>query len=148
MEIIITKSRKFPLYPFRVFGISKCLKKVAEKSGYSTEAHFSSIVTGYYKCNMLIPVRPYRDFRYSRCGRSPYSESYENVYQLLGFEVPTAVVIKGPIFWDKTQCSLLKANRNFGGTCRLHLQSRRISQVRIQLEGGSKVCNMFLRNVS
>jgi hypothetical protein len=29
------------------------------------------------------------------------------------------------IFWDVTPCSLLKCNRRFGGTYRLHLQGRR-----------------------
>jgi hypothetical protein len=44
------------------------------------------------------------------------------------FEILTAVVIKSSIFWDISSCSLLKVNRRFGGTCRLHLQGRRISQ--------------------
>jgi hypothetical protein len=35
-------------------------------------------------------------------------------------------------FWDITLCSPLKVNRHFGGTCRLHLQGRRISQARNQ----------------
>jgi hypothetical protein len=39
----------------------------------------------------------------------------------LGFEVPTAVVIKSYISWDITLCSPLKVNRRFGGTCHLHL---------------------------
>jgi hypothetical protein len=43
----------------------------------------------------------------------------------LGFEVFTAVVMKGIIFWDVTPCSLLSCNRRFGGTYRLHLQGRR-----------------------
>jgi hypothetical protein len=34
--------------------------------------------------------------------------------------------------------SSLKLNRNFGGTCRPHLQSRRISEVRNQLAADSK----------
>jgi hypothetical protein len=43
----------------------------------------------------------------------------------VGFEVLTAVVIKSTIFWGITPCSPLKVNRRFGGTYRLHLQSRR-----------------------
>jgi hypothetical protein len=38
------------------------------------------------------------------------------------------------IFWDITPYSLKKVNRRFGRTCRLHLQSRRISQARNQRE--------------
>jgi hypothetical protein len=53
----------------------------------------------------------------------------------VGFEVLTAVVMKSKIFWDITPCSPLKFNRHFGGTCRLHLQGRRISQARNQREG-------------
>jgi hypothetical protein len=32
------------------------------------------------------------------------------------FEVPTAVVMKGTIFWDITRCSSLKVIQRFGGT--------------------------------
>jgi hypothetical protein len=35
------------------------------------------------------------------------------------------VVINNYIFWDIKSCSPLKVNRNFGGICRLHFQSRR-----------------------
>jgi hypothetical protein len=42
--------------------------------------------------------------------------------------------MKSSIFWDITPCSPLKVNRRFGGTCRLHLQSRRISRTRNQRE--------------
>jgi hypothetical protein len=38
---------------------------------------------------------------------------------LAGFEVLTAVVMKGTIFWDITPCSPLSVNRRFGGTYRL-----------------------------
>jgi hypothetical protein len=48
----------------------------------------------------------------------------------IGFEVLTAVVMKSSVFWDITPCSSLKVNRCFGGTCRLHLQDRIISQER------------------
>jgi hypothetical protein len=40
--------------------------------------------------------------------------------------------------WDITPCSSLKVNRRFGGTYRLHLQCRRISQARNQREVGGK----------
>jgi hypothetical protein len=36
--------------------------------------------------------------------------------------------MKDTVFWDITPCSLLKVSRRFGGTCRLHLQGRRISR--------------------
>jgi hypothetical protein len=42
--------------------------------------------------------------------------------------------VKSCIFWDITPCNPLKVNRRFGGTCRLHLQGRRISQARNQSE--------------
>jgi hypothetical protein len=42
--------------------------------------------------------------------------------------------LKRSVFWNITPCSLLKVNRRFGGTCRLHLQGRRISQARNQCE--------------
>jgi hypothetical protein len=35
--------------------------------------------------------------------------------------------MKSTVFWDITQCSPLKVNRRFGGTCRLHLQDARIN---------------------
>jgi hypothetical protein len=40
--------------------------------------------------------------------------------------------INNPVFWDTTPCSPLKVNRRFGETCRLQLQSRRISEGRNQ----------------
>jgi hypothetical protein len=73
-------------------------------------------------------------------------------YLRVGFEVLTAVVMKSSIFWDITPCSPLKVNRSFGGTCRFHLQGRKISLARNQREsrwqadpedGGY----MFLENV-
>jgi hypothetical protein len=42
--------------------------------------------------------------------------------------------MKSSIFWDITPCSLLKVNRRFGGTCRHHLQVRRIGRTRNQRE--------------
>jgi hypothetical protein len=42
--------------------------------------------------------------------------------------------LKSSIFWDKTPCSPLKVNRRFGGIYRLHLEDRRISQVRNNCE--------------
>jgi hypothetical protein len=54
------------------------------------------------------------------------------------FEVLTAVVIKSSVFWDITSCNPLKFGQRFGGICRLHLQDRRISQVRNQHEACSK----------
>jgi hypothetical protein len=69
------------------------------------------------------------------------------------------LAMKSSIFWDITPYSPLKVNRRFGGTCCLHLQSRRISRGSLQLttcfhagfllvlfdpeDGGF----MFLRNV-
>jgi hypothetical protein len=50
------------------------------------------------------------------------------VYVIVGFEVLKAVIMKGPIFWDITSCSPLKVNGRFGGTYRLHLQSRNMRQ--------------------
>jgi hypothetical protein len=41
----------------------------------------------------------------------------------VGFEILTAAAIKSSIFWGVT---LLKVNTNFGGTCRIHLQGKRI----------------------
>jgi hypothetical protein len=45
--------------------------------------------------------------------------------------------IKSSIFCVKTPCSPLKVNRQFGRTCRLHLQGRKIRQARNQSEAGS-----------
>jgi hypothetical protein len=48
------------------------------------------------------------------------------------------VVMKSSIFWDITPYSPLKVNRRLGGTCRLHLQGRRINQARNKREADSK----------
>jgi hypothetical protein len=59
----------------------------------------------------------------------------------VGFEVLTAVVMKSSIFWDITPCSLLKVNRSFGGTYRLHLQGWKISRARTSVKAGGKQSN-------
>jgi hypothetical protein len=65
-------------------------------------------------------------------------------------DVLTAVVMKSSIYWDTTPCSLLKDNRRFEGTRRLHFQDRRISQA-INLRGlfvdPEDRGDTFLRNV-
>jgi hypothetical protein len=40
--------------------------------------------------------------------------------------------MRSPIFCNTTQCSPLKVNRHFRGTCDLHFQGRKISQARNQ----------------
>jgi hypothetical protein len=45
---------------------------------------------------------------------------------------------KSSIFWYITPCSLLKVKHRFGETCELHLQHRRTSQERKQLEADKK----------
>jgi hypothetical protein len=47
-------------------------------------------------------------------------------WSYVGSEVLRVVGMKSVVFWDMTPCSSLKVNRCFGGTYRLHLQSRRI----------------------
>jgi hypothetical protein len=57
------------------------------------------------------------------------------------------------IFWDITPYNPLKVNGHFGGTCRLHLQDRRISHARNEHDASSKqnsackLLKVFLRNV-
>jgi hypothetical protein len=48
----------------------------------------------------------------------------------------TLSTLKSFISWDIKPCSSLKLSRRFGGTCRLHLQGRRISQARNQHKAG------------
>jgi hypothetical protein len=50
----------------------------------------------------------------------------------VGFEFLTAVVMKSSVIWDITPCSPSKGNRYCGGTCRLHLQGRRMCRARNQ----------------
>jgi hypothetical protein len=56
----------------------------------------------------------------------------------VGFEVFTAVVMKGINFWDMTPCSLLSFNRRFGGKYRLHLQGRRNRFSKTSKQAGGK----------
>jgi hypothetical protein len=63
--------------------------------------------------------------------------------------------MKSSIFWDTMLCSAVKV-KHFGGTCRLHLQARRMSQARNRRESRCQAegvlfdiedgCGMFLRN--
>jgi hypothetical protein len=50
-------------------------------------------------------------------------------------------ILKNSVLWDIAPCNLLKVERLFGGICRLHLQGRRVSQIRNQHEAGSKQSN-------
>jgi hypothetical protein len=59
--------------------------------------------------------------------RTMTSDSLQLIVQQLQF-------IEEFIFWDITSCNPLKVNRRFGGTSRLHLRGRRISQARNQRE--------------
>jgi hypothetical protein len=52
----------------------------------------------------------------------------------IGSEVLTAVVMKRTLICDTTPCCQLIISQRFGGTYRLHLQSRGICQTRYQSE--------------
>jgi hypothetical protein len=54
------------------------------------------------------------------------------------FEVFTAVVKKMYVFWGGTPCSPLKGNWRLGGTRRLHVHGRRMSQTRKHRKTGSE----------
>jgi hypothetical protein len=60
----------------------------------------------------------------------------------VGFEVPTAVVMKSSIFWDITLCGPLKVNRRFGGTYSLLRAGFLLVLIFDSEDGG----DMFLRN--
>jgi hypothetical protein len=51
----------------------------------------------------------------------------------IGLEVLTAVVMTSSTVWEITPRNPLKVMRRVGGTCRLHLQGRRIRQARNSL---------------
>jgi hypothetical protein len=59
------------------------------------------------------------------------------------FEVLTAVVMKSTVFCDISPCSQLRVNRNFRGTCHLHLQGFLLGLFFDPEDGG----DMFFRNV-
>jgi hypothetical protein len=50
-----------------------------------------------------------------------------SIYQLLRYEVFTAVTVKNFLFWDVALCTSY-VNRRFGGTYRLHLHVRKIRE--------------------
>jgi hypothetical protein len=53
--------------------------------------------------------------------------------------------MKSCIFWHITPCIQLKINQGFGGTCRLHLQGRRISKSRNRHEVGNEFAWRIIR---
>jgi hypothetical protein len=59
------------------------------------------------------------------------------------FEVLTAVVMKGPTFWDIMPCTPLKVNRSFGVTFRIHCQGRRRNQLRNRHGAGHELGSFF-----
>jgi hypothetical protein len=70
--------------------------------------------------------------------------SRENV-EASTFHVPMELhgLLQRELYIFITPCSASKVNRRFGETCRLHLQSRRISQARNQFEAGIKPKGYF-----
>jgi hypothetical protein len=60
----------------------------------------------------------------------------------LNIYIKTTDWLKSTVFWDIMPRSPLKVNRRFGGTHRLHLQSRRIGRARNQLE--SVACHLLV----
>jgi hypothetical protein len=63
---------------------------------------------------------------------------HQTARNMIRIKVLTAVVMKSSAFWNITPPSPLKVNRLFRGTCRLHLQCRKISQARNKREAGDK----------
>jgi hypothetical protein len=91
----------------------------------------------------LANVRSIRWARRSHSSASSWSLQNEdhlvrifNVF--VGFEVLTAVVINGSIFWEIMSCCLLRVNWRFGGTRRLYFPGRRISQAKKKKKDESK----------
>jgi hypothetical protein len=72
--------------------------------------------------------------RYSLGEEKVRSRWRQSLKRNVGFEALSAVIMKSSVFWDITPYSPLKANRRFGGTCRLQLQGQGISQARNQRE--------------
>jgi hypothetical protein len=64
--------------------------------------------------------------------------SYKTMFQSVGFEILTAVVMKSAIFWDITPYNPLKVSQRLGGTYRLHLQGRRITEKETGVKAGGK----------
>jgi hypothetical protein len=74
-------------------------------------------------------------------------------YLFIGTEVLTAMVRKSSVFCDIIPCIPFIDNRIFGGTCRLHLQYRRIGRGRHKRQnrrqaGGGNGGSMIVLNVT
>jgi hypothetical protein len=90
-----------------------------------------------------------------RSGFEPRTAANIHTSSVYDLKFLTAVAMKSSNFWDITLFSPVKVKR-FGGTCRLHLQVRRINQKRNQRESRWQAvgvlfdtedgCGMFLRN--
>jgi hypothetical protein len=97
-----------------------------------------------------LPVTPDVELRLSHSSTEPSAPvnagsllACHIVYRLLITDM--RLKIKSSIFWDITPCSLLEVIRRFGGTYRLCLQCRRISQARNQRENRwqAELCLLF-----
>jgi hypothetical protein len=59
------------------------------------------------------------------------------------FEVLTAVVMENIIFCNITQCSPLKANRCFRGTCHFLLQGQKSAEQETSVQADVSACHML-----
>jgi hypothetical protein len=91
-------------------GISEKLRPIGNHYNIMTIFKTKHILSS------LMRIRPERNLQYAR------------------FEILREVVMKSSMFLDIMLCSPLKVNQHFRGTCRLHLQGRRICQQRNQHE--------------
>jgi hypothetical protein len=67
-----------------------------------------------------------------------FSNSHEAQDEHVRSKVLTPVVMNSFIFWDIAQCGPLKVSKGFGGTYRMYLQVRRVSQARKTHEARNK----------
>jgi hypothetical protein len=55
-----------------------------------------------------------------------HSALNNNLHSFVGFEVFAAVSMKNAVLWNVAPCGFI-INRRFGGTCRFHLQSSKVT---------------------
>jgi hypothetical protein len=102
--------------------------------------NYTSIIPAYVKCVLGKGGADLRQHLPCLCTSRSYLQIHNLTRHKINLSYNHQLIKKSSILWDIIPCIPLKVSRRFGGTYRLHLQSRRIREVRNRYEACSRQC--------